>query len=121
MAKSAAPTYSDLQKQIAKLQAQAEGVRKTEIAQVVAQIRSAIEHYGLTAADLGLARGAASARKTAKKTETNPPAARKAKKFVVPVRYRDDQGNTWTGRGNKPRWLVAALAEGKKQEDFRVS
>ena len=39
---------------------------------------------------------------------------------AVASKYRDDQGNQWTGRGLKPRWLAAALAAGKKLEDFAV-
>jgi DNA-binding protein H-NS len=27
---------------------------------------------------------------------------------------------TWSGRGKQPKWLVKALAEGKKIEDFRI-
>ena len=38
----------------------------------------------------------------------------------VPPKYRDSAGNTWAGRGAKPRWLVAAIKEGKKLEDFAV-
>jgi len=38
----------------------------------------------------------------------------------VPAKYRDKAGNTWAGRGAKPRWLVAAIKEGKKLEDFAV-
>ena len=38
----------------------------------------------------------------------------------VPPKYRDRSGNTWAGRGAKPRWLVAAIKEGKKLEDFAV-
>ena len=38
----------------------------------------------------------------------------------VPPKYRDRSGNTWAGRGAKPRWLVAAIKEGKKLEDFGV-
>jgi DNA-binding protein H-NS len=38
----------------------------------------------------------------------------------VPPKYRDKSGNTWAGRGAKPRWLVAAIKEGKKLEDFAV-
>ncbi len=38
----------------------------------------------------------------------------------VPSKYRDKSGNTWAGRGAKPRWLVAAIKEGKKLEDFAV-
>ena len=38
----------------------------------------------------------------------------------VPPKYRDTSGNTWAGRGAKPRWLVAAIKEGKKLEDFAL-
>jgi DNA-binding protein H-NS len=38
----------------------------------------------------------------------------------VPPKYRDKSGNTWAGRGAKPRWLVAAIKDGKKLEDFAV-
>src|SRR5258707_991714 len=37
-----------------------------------------------------------------------------------PPKYRDSAGNTWAGRGAKPRWLVAAIKEGKKLEDFAI-
>jgi DNA-binding protein H-NS len=38
----------------------------------------------------------------------------------APVKYRDRAGNTWAGRGAKPRWLVAALKKGKKVDDFLI-
>jgi DNA-binding protein H-NS len=38
----------------------------------------------------------------------------------APVKYRDRQGNTWAGRGAKPRWLVAAMKRGKKLDDFLI-
>ena len=38
----------------------------------------------------------------------------------VPPKYRDSAGNIWAGRGAKPRWLVAAIEEGKKLEDFAI-
>ena len=38
----------------------------------------------------------------------------------VPAKYRDRAGNTWAGRSAKPRWLVAAIKEGKKLEDFAI-
>lgn len=40
--------------QIAVLQAKADAIRKQEVGEVVAKIKEAIAHYGLTAADLGL-------------------------------------------------------------------
>jgi DNA-binding protein H-NS len=38
----------------------------------------------------------------------------------VPPKYRDRAGNTWAGRGARPRWLAAAIKEGKKLEDFAI-
>jgi DNA-binding protein H-NS len=38
----------------------------------------------------------------------------------APVKYRDRQGNTWAGRGAKPRWLVAKLKAGAKLKDFEA-
>lgn len=38
-----------------------------------------------------------------------------------PAAYRDPQtGQTWTGRGLKPKWLAVALEQGKKLSDFQV-
>jgi DNA-binding protein H-NS len=31
----------------------------------------------------------------------------------VPARYRSPSGDTWAGRGARPRWLVAAIKGGK--------
>lgn len=36
------------------------------------------------------------------------------------VKYSDGV-NKWTGRGHKPKWLVAALASGKTIDQFRVA
>lgn len=38
----------------------------------------------------------------------------------VAPKYRDNQGNTWAGRGARPRWLAAALKKGKKLESFAI-
>jgi DNA-binding protein H-NS len=38
----------------------------------------------------------------------------------VPPKYRSPSGDTWAGRGAKPRWLVAAIKEGKKLDDFLI-
>src|SRR6516165_5411455 len=37
----------------------------------------------------------------------------------VPPKYRSPSGETWAGRGVRPRWLVA-LKRGKKVEDFLI-
>jgi DNA-binding protein H-NS len=94
--------YADLKAQIVKLQAQAEEARRTEIDNVVADIRQKIAEYGLTAQDLGFAVAAKRGR---------PP-----KKAPLPAKYQDPKsGNTWSGRGKPPKWIV-----GKNRERFLI-
>jgi len=38
----------------------------------------------------------------------------------VPPKYRSPSGETWAGRGAKPRWLVAAIKGRKKLDDFFI-
>jgi DNA-binding protein H-NS len=38
----------------------------------------------------------------------------------VPPKYRSPSGETWAGRGAKPRWLVDAIKDGKKLDDFLI-
>jgi DNA-binding protein H-NS len=39
----------------------------------------------------------------------------------VPAKYRDPAtGTGWSGRGLQPKWLKAALADGRKLSDFAV-
>ena len=39
----------------------------------------------------------------------------------VPVKYRDAEGNTWSGRGQRPLWLRDALTNGATLEQFKIS
>ena len=90
----------------------AKGKIETEI-----ELRSAKERSRLIDA-IGDLRGV-----PAKKSATarlSLPHALKGKK--LPPRYRNPKNRkeTWAGRGNRPRWLVAALKGGKKLEAFAV-
>src|SRR5690348_7031637 len=38
----------------------------------------------------------------------------------VPVKYADEKGNRWSGRGRTPRWLAAAEKAGRKRSTFLV-
>ena len=38
----------------------------------------------------------------------------------VPPKYRSPSGETWAGRGARPRWMVEALKKGKKIESFLI-
>lgn len=94
--------YTELLKQIEKLQKEAEEIRSTERAGAISEIREKIADYGLTADQLGFKVG-------------SPLAGKKA-----PIRYKDNSGNVWSGRGHRPGWLKAALEQGKKLEEFLV-
>jgi len=68
----------------------------------IAEIKATMLKYGITLSDLGAS--------TPKKGR--PP---------LPIRYQDGKGNTWTGRGARPRWLSEALAAGAALSDFTAT
>jgi DNA-binding protein H-NS len=98
-------TYADIEKQIAELQKQAATLRQQERAQIIAEVKAKIKDHGLTAADLGLG------------TAGKPSATKNTKV----IKYRDANGNTWSGgRGRKPQWVLDVLAAGKDISQFAV-
>ena len=100
-----AATLSDLLAQKAALERQIIEAQREERAAAIAQVRQLMSQYGLSLADLGARSGA--------------PRVHPASK--VPPKYRDPvTGNTWSGRGLQPKWLKAALAEGRKLADFAI-
>ena len=54
------------------------------------------------------------------------PSAEKRVKVVkkpaqkVAVKYRDANGNTWTGRGKTPRWMTDAEKAGNKRGQYLI-
>ncbi len=46
----------------------------------------------------------------------------KKKRATVAPKYANpkNRAETWSGRGRRPRWVVAALATGKTMDDFRI-
>lgn len=89
-------TYAQLVKQLVELDLEIERVRRIERTGVNAEIRALMRVYGIKPSELvGLKRGRSSA----------------------PPRYRHPEtGQTWTGRGPRPRWL-----EGKDSKQFLIA
>lgn len=111
-------TYAQLQKQIKKLQQEADAARAKEVAGVVSRIKEAINHYGLTVADLfppNAARKERTLRSSAKSGAKAP------KKQLAPPKYSDGSGKTWNGIGKRPGWFVAALTAGKTATDLEIA
>ena len=98
-------TYSQIQQKIAKLQKEADALRHKEVGGVIARIKTAIEHYGLTAEHLGFG-GAVKAQ------------GRGPGKAASGAKYHDGNGQSWSGRGPRPRWLREAIAGGASLESF---
>jgi len=98
-------SYSELIAQAQALMAQAEQVRKQELADVIAEIKAKMKEYGITLEDLG----ASSARKVA------------AAKGKSAAKYRGPNGELWSGGpGRKPDWVKTVLASGQSIEQFRI-
>lgn len=109
-----ATSVSRLHAQIAKLQQQADALKKAALQRVLREIKL----HGLTADELfagGVAVGNGRvSRKATAAAGANTTVARAPK-------FGDDQGNVWGGVGKRPRWLNDALASGAKLEDFLLA
>lgn len=92
-------TIDDLARERAELNIRIAAQKMTAVAEVVATM----ERLGLTWADFGVA----------PVLPVRPAVKRK-------IKYRDAHGNTWTGVGQRPRWLVSAMEAGADMEQFRV-
>ncbi len=99
-------SIQELLAQKAALEKQIAEAQRAARSDAIAKVKALMAEYGLTAADLaGKAPAAA-----------KPEAGKK-----VAAKYRDPaSGQTWTGRGLKPKWLQAALASGKQLGDFAL-
>jgi DNA-binding protein H-NS len=42
------------------------------------------------------------------------------KGYKVAPKYKGPHGEKWSGRGKTPRWLTAAMSEGKQLNDFLI-
>lgn len=100
-------SLQELLDQKAALEKQIEATRREAKADAIARVKALMSEFGLTAADL-------SGRSPGKGGSA-------AKGSKVAAKYRNKAtGESWSGRGLQPKWLKAALASGRKLEDFAV-
>jgi DNA-binding protein H-NS len=103
-------TLQDLLAKKAALEQEIEATQKRERQDAIAKVKSLMNEYGLSASDL--------AGKSGTKTGGKSGASKGGK---VAAKYRNNAtGETWSGRGLQPKWLKAAVAAGKKLEDFAL-
>ena len=96
---------TDLLAQKAALEKQIADVQREQRSEAVTKVKAMMAEYGLTLADIG----------------SKAPAMPKKTTSKVAAKYHDPAtGDTWSGRGLKPKWLTAALAAGRSLSEFTV-
>lgn len=104
----------EIQRQLQALNLQIQESHREQRAEVITKIKAIMAEHGLTTDDLmgSIGKGRA---------KTAAPGGHALTGKTVEPKYRDKStGQTWTGRGLQPRWLKAALATGRKLEEFAI-
>ena len=116
---SYATQQSKIQKEIARLQKQAQALQAKQRTPILASIVSSMREYDITPEEIAEAYAKKTARSAGRKAEG---ANSQSVKRPVPPKYRHPEtGETWTGRGKAPRWMASAEESGKKREDFLIA
>jgi DNA-binding protein H-NS len=97
-----------LRELISKAKQRENDLAKERVAKVRDKVLALIKSEKLTLDDVFPGRGRQSRR------------GRKLGKVKPKYRNPNDPGQTWTGRGKRPRWFAAALAGGKKEKDLLI-
>ena len=100
-------TLAELVKQREVLEEQIFALQNEDRSKAIAKVHDLMAEHGLSVADIS---------GRAKSTKLVSSGSRRK----VEAKYRDMNGNSWSGRGLKPKWLTAALAAGKQIDDFAI-
>ncbi len=100
-------TYKELLVQRDALERQINDARQIEVKEAILQVKQLVTEYGLTASECGFRSG----EEVAPGLKVRTP---------VPVKYRGPAGQTWSGRGRAPTWLVALEGQGRNKDEFLV-
>ena len=133
-------SLTDLLAQKAALDQKIADMQRAHRADAIGKVKAMMAEYGLSPADIGgIAaadadggsgaagrQGAAAGAGTRSARQPAPVAGKRAKPGAnagkkVPPKYRNPAtGDTWSGRGLKPKWLTAALNAGRSLSDFAL-
>lgn len=108
-----------IQKEITRLQKQAQALQNKQRSPVVASIVRSMREYDITPEEIAAAYN--NNKKKPARAAARPAQAASAAKRSVPPKYKHPEtGATWTGRGKAPRWITEAEAEGKGRDQFLI-
>lgn len=110
---SYAALQTKIEKEIVRLQKQAEALKAKQRAPIIKAIVRDMRDYQITPDDITAAFNSKS-RKPAKPVDTKP------KKTVPPKFKNPETGDTWTGRGKPPRWITDAETAGTPRDHFLI-
>lgn len=88
------------------------------------QARSLAKSQGVSVeALLGIEKSGAAPNQTGKRRPEKPKAKKKGSRRPVPAKFRNPNkpGETWSGRGQMPRWMREHVENGAKKEDFLIT
>lgn len=113
-AEAAPPTLAELEAQRADIDAKIAAAKLAAKSDAIARVLALMDELGVTRRMLG--KSWPDGRRPAK--EAKPRHVSAGKK--VAIKYRDGDGNEWSGRGLQPKWLREAIEAGAKLESFAV-
>jgi DNA-binding protein H-NS len=102
-------TVAELLALDARIKAELARARDRARAALKAQIDAFLADFDLEPADIAALYGFKTGR-----------ASRKGVKVATKYRNPTVPAETWSGRGRRPRWLMALTAQGRQLEEFRV-
>lgn len=117
-------TLFSLQAQIAQLQQEAAKIKSKEYASTLADIQAKMKAFGITIADLKAAQDKPKAGRKGRKPTPDKDFTKRSSKLAgvkVEPKYRNTDGQTWTGRGVTPKWMSEAISSGKSKDDFLIA
>ena len=107
-------TIESINLEIVRLQQRAEELRQFKRKEKLMQARQIIKDFHLTIQDLF----DDDAQPIQPKRVRNHATDRRLGK--APIKYRDEHGNTWSGRGRQPKWVSNYQEQGRDIEEFLV-
>ncbi|HEY0294325.1 MAG TPA: H-NS histone family protein [Bordetella sp.] len=119
-----ASQQAKIEKEITKLQKQAAALQSKRRKPIIASIVKSMREYDITPEDIvatynSTKPGRGAKRKVASGSASTASAA--AKRAVAPKYRHPETGETWSGRGKAPRWLMAAEADGASRDSFLIA
>ena len=114
---AAGKSLDELLREREQLDAHITRLQRAARADDLAAARELVRRHGFTASELRCPApvGAVEAIPSAAVAEADKPTRKVAAKYRNP-----ETGNTWTGRGIRPKWIEAALAAGKSLDDLLI-